>query len=367
MRFPCRRQESESSVVIVCPMRYGPPWNEGVANLSRRLVRHFVSTGGDVSVLFPYVPGMETRPEASAGERLVPIRTVSNRLARSLFWVQVALVLLIRRKPRGVLLLASARPTLRLRVALLQLVAGGRVAVYIPGLASPKVVPGHSLKAKWVFVGSPFLQRYFPTSVCVPPLAAEQLAAAHGQRPETPSSEFRLLYLGAAEKARGLEYLLEGLVFASYLAYTPLSLRLALNGHGDYSGDTVREMIDCMGLTGSVILDGDVDLIEAYGWAHAVVIPRASEMRMAFPLRLIEALTMKRPLIVTDACDMDQLLQGAGIGVPRCDSLAVGRAIAALADDDELFETCVSACDSALQRIRALGSFDTIYEAMTDG
>ena len=78
--------------------------------------------------------------------------------------------------------------------------------------------------------------------------------------------------------------------------------------------------------------------------ADVVVIPRNRPFRMAFPLRIVESLVMRRPLIVTTVCDMHKLIQGCGIAVEPGDPQGLAGAMIELAVNKKLYQECQKNC-----------------------
>jgi glycosyltransferase involved in cell wall biosynthesis len=87
-----------------------------------------------------------------------------------------------------------------------------------------------------------------------------------------------------------------------------------------------------------------VDITEVYREADVVVIPRNKPFRMAFPLRIVESLVMRKPLIVTTVCDMHKLIQGCGIAVEPHSPERLAEAMIELAANEKLYRECQENC-----------------------
>src|SRR5262249_44130400 len=148
------------------------------------------------------------------------------------------------------------------------------------------------LQADRVVVGGSYLRPFFPTALDLPPLSPH--LNPHRQRDArqaAPSAEpRRILYLGHMEAVRGVHTLIAA---AALLATRDCSLTLAWNGHGspEYRERIVTQ-IARLGLQDRVRwLGGTRAPSLLYRNHDVVVIPRAADERMGFPLRLVEALS----------------------------------------------------------------------------
>lgn len=123
-------------------------------------------------------------------------------------------------------------------------------------------------------------------------------------------------------------------------------------------GDVARHR-----LAGSVRWLGAVsDLAGLYRQHDVIVIPRASEERMGFPLRLIEALSYGRPVVVSDIGEMPVVAAGCGIVFPRRDADRLAAALDALLGDVALYRRCARQAYHTAARYASAGTVPRLIE-----
>jgi glycosyltransferase involved in cell wall biosynthesis len=202
------------------------------------------------------------------------------------------------------------------------------------------------LRADRIVVGGSYLLPLFPGAVNLPPLSPHlnrqrRLEAA---RPFVATPGRRILYLGAMEAVRGVHTLVEALAL---LRHRPTggdySLTLAWNGHGSPQyRQRIEAEVTRLGLAGSVRWLGVVnDLARLYRQHDVVVIPHTSKERMGFPLRLLEALSYGRPVVVSDTGEMPLVAAGSGVVFPRRDADGLARSLHTLLEDPDVYQRCV--------------------------
>lgn len=119
---------------------------------------------------------------------------------------------------------------------------------------------------------------------------------------------------------------------------------MALNGYGTHDPNDLIQLIAQLGLEEAVDLRGYVDIRKVYQEADVVVIPRNKPFRMAFPVRIVESLIMRRPLIVTKVCDMHKLIRGCGVAVEPGRPEELAEAMLELATSRKLYQECQENC-----------------------
>ena len=344
-------------VLIALGNIYGPPWKEGVANLARRLVSYLETQGDTVQVV-----GLAWSEQDSLN---------GKQLKDSLWGLRWHLLKDMVRQARQfapdlVFLFTSCSSGLGLKTFLMRAMSGRPLVAYISGLYPP--VPGYKvlLSSDKVLVGSPFLQRYFPHAPVIYPFAPVHLKV----NPSAPSSEKQaprdpirtFLFLGAWEPERGVEDLLQAVALAR--EQVAVRLILALSGYGTGDPRGLLAIVERLGLQEAVDIRGLVDINRVYREADVVVIPRARPYRMAFPVRIIEALLMHRPLIVTTVCDMHKLIEGCGLATSPQDPTSLAQAMVTLATDSELYRRCVAQCAVLARRYDSERSLSKLYQEM---
>jgi glycosyltransferase involved in cell wall biosynthesis len=119
-------------------------------------------------------------------------------------------------------------------------------------------------------------------------------------------------------------------------------------------------------LGGLVKIEKEVDICKAYQETDLVVIPRASKTKIAFPLRIIEAISMSTPLVVSDICGMKELIDGCGLAVRPRDGLSLANAIKTMLTDDLVYFKCVESCKERYREINPQLQLKRIYEEVSN-
>ncbi len=161
-----------------------------------------------------------------------------------------------------------------------------------------------------------------------PPPAAPAALAALRARHRLPARF--LLYVGALERRKGLDVLLEAFTNARSRG---MQAGLVLAGDGELAG-----RLDAPG----VVLTGrlpDVDLAALYGAARATVLPSLLE---GFGFTPLESLAAGTPAITSDLPSIRETLGEAGLFVAAGDVAAMAEALLAVDRDDALCARLVS-------------------------
>jgi glycosyltransferase involved in cell wall biosynthesis len=223
------------------------------------------------------------------------------------------------------------------------------------------------MAADKLVVISPYFLKWFPQASVVYPFLPIDLACVKAKGDRSKEKEvFHFLFLGALEKERGIETMLEGFAAALRRSERPLFLSLAWNGYGDYTLHYIQTLLSHLGIRKEVRIHGIVDRVQAYSKCDAVLIPHTSETRMAFPVRILESLHMRKPLIVTDAYEMGGLINGCGLEVKRGDIEEMAEAMIRLGNDPELYQECVRKCDTLLEAYNSDRSLTQLYKCIVE-
>jgi glycosyltransferase involved in cell wall biosynthesis len=312
-------------VLIVC-FHYGPPWNEGVKNIVRVLHQQLQERGVECTVLAEY------------GERKDPAPKSFLSLLRqkAAFWRRAA-----RTAREGgydvIHLMSSITSVAGVKSFVLRRLSGVPVVAHFTGRGERVAGYRALLSADRVFVGGEYLKPYFAGSVSLPPLTPYM--GEEGAEPIAPPAR-RLLFLGAMEEVRGVHHLIEALrILRDDLGHSDFTLTIAWNGYGEAGYDQrIRDMIAERGLERWVSWEvGESDVPALYRGHDLVIVPRAGGTRMAFPLRLVEAMSHARPVVTSDVGEMPRIVEGAGLVYPSGDERALAGAIHALLVDPELY------------------------------
>lgn len=335
-------------------------------NLIRRMAHDFTSRGAQVTVI-----GFET-PMAitcgDAGERVVNVPAPPKWLRigiLSRIWQTTIAWITLRRVPEldVVLLVASVSPILGLRTALLKVGSRKPLAVYITGLGRHRAGYRWGLSADRILVGNEFLQKWFPDAdVLYPflPLNVTRDGASSERRDDT----FNVLFLGSFQPERGVEYLLQAMALVKERTERRIKLIIAWNGGGADNYENIQRLIETLGIRPIIDLRGQVNTSLIYREADVLVIPRASQERMAFPVRIVEALHMQKPIVVTRICGMEDLVEGCGLAVEPRDADALARAILNLVHDEPLRKQLEANCAGAARRFDSRASLDRLFNEL---
>lgn len=327
---------------------YAPPWSEGVRNLIRSLAQDFSGQQLHVTVVCPETPGAIACGDF--GERVVNVAgspAVSPRFRAFVqggVWVSTALAVRhLAAEIDVVLLVASLTSALGQRTVLLRKLSGLPLVIYVTGLGRPRLGYSLGLDTSHTLVGSQFLRRWLPGAGVVHPTLPIDLAL-EGAQPGKGDGTFNVLYLGSFEPERGVQYLLQAMALVREGTERQVRLILAWNGQGCDSYESIQRQIDELGIRPIVDLRGRVDTGPLYGESDIVVIPRASQERMSFPIRIVEALHMGKPLVVSRMCGMEDLVDGCGLAVEPRDAGALAGAMLRLISDTQLREDMIRRC-----------------------
>ncbi|HXH82071.1 MAG TPA: glycosyltransferase family 4 protein [Candidatus Tectomicrobia bacterium] len=337
--------------VALVTSQWGPPWVEGVRNLARRLVAFLEARGTRVTIVAPR-RGRHDRLLGPTARRL-------HLLTSGRFLITAALDAR-RAGADTVLMLASASPLLGVRSWLLHRATGRPVVIYITGRRSMVTGCRTLLRARTVAVNAPVLASLFPGATVVPPFVdPDRLGAGERTgRSERPV----ILFLGAFERCRGVEVLIEAM---SHLpARLNASLVLAWNGVGWQRAASIVRTIGANRSPHTISLVQGADVARLYAQASVMVIPRLTPERMAFPVRIVEAIATSTPLIVTTVNGMDGLVEGCGLAVPPGDARALAAALERLLTDDDLYRRLVAGCREKARMLDSDRSLDMLYRTL---
>ena len=351
-------------VLIIVPQPYGAPWNDGVKNLARALARYLEGCGDEVCVASHSRPSRGDKNHAITG-RSGAITRLSSKIV--LLWNVLSAKKEFR--PDVTLMFASCNSLLGLKTLIVRYLLGKSPLTYVSGLRPPTLGFNLFLVADRVLVGSPFLLRYFPAARVVFPFApvnlrpdAELLAPARQSSFNGVARKF--LFLGTWETGRGLGDLLKATAIAR--ATLPVKLILALNGYGTNDRHALIQLIGQLGLEGAVDLRETVDISKVYQEADVLVIPRSKPFRMAFPVRIVESLIMRKPLIVTKVCDMDKLIQGCGVAVEPGRPEELAEAMLELATSKKFYQECQENCAIRAADYDSRGSMERLRKELIE-
>lgn len=343
-------------VAIISSTPYGAPWNEGVRNLTRRIAHDLVQRGNHVTVITPrpkqaLQPG-ETKENVVYVSRVPELSRLLRGLAQSRSWITSSLA--VRRldpQPDVILLIASVFSTLGIRTQLIKLFCAKPLLMYVTGLGKPRMGYDVGLRADRIVVGTEFLQKWFPEAGVIHPLVPVHLTEPVVSRSGRLEGCFTVLFLGSFERERGVETLLQAIALVKGRTTKRIRLILAWAGLGNKKN--ILDLIEFLQIGSIVDLRGQVDTQEIYAEADVVVIPRISEERMAFPVRLVESLRMNVPVIVSRTCGMEALVEGWGLSAEPGNPESLAQAILLVLNDPLLYRQLQKNCGKAMQKYDA--------------
>lgn len=363
-------------ILIILPNYYGPPWSEGVANIARRLVKHLLDQGHEIEVVCSGLEGADPDRPGEFGEEIHLVPPSKNRRTRFRFRFWRAFLGQVRQvrdtfRPEASLVFSSASRFFSPRARLFRWLLGPSTVFYVSGLNRPLPAPKPFSRAFRVVVGSPFLRRWFPGAPVAHPVTPIHLkpdaSPPAGGRAEGP---FFVLFLGALQRERGVEYLIQAMAVARKMTERELRLTIAVNSREEPLSlapvAEIERLISSLGLDDIVELRGLCDTNELYRAADVVVIPRQEPTKMAFPVRILESVSFSTPLIVSTMCDMGQLVVDCGLVIDPTDPEDLARAIVKLAEDRALHEKLSRGCATALERYDPAASLAAIHSVLME-
>jgi len=358
-------------VAVISSSSYSPPWNEGVRNLTRRLVQDFSQRNTKVTIVTPKANAKQPFDEPSA--RLVEVTGLPEWQGRHTWFTAFSHLFLLLRtswvvrrlkpEPDVLLILASVTSVTGLRTKIYKWASRKPVVLYVTGLSRPRQGYNLGLKADKVLVGSDFLKGWFPGAEVIYPFLPLNVKPA-GDYTREESVPFNVAFLGSFEPGRGVEFLLQAMARVKEKTEKPVHLTIGWNGICTENYPNINELIDKLGIRSIVTIHGQVDTTHFYRQADVLVIPRLSQEYMSFPVRIVEAMAMQTPLIVTRVCGMENLIDGCGLSVAPGDVKGLAGAILELLDNPEMRTEFRQNCSIAIKRFGSQTSLDRLYEIL---
>ena len=326
-------------VMLICP-HYGPPWNEGSKNIVRVLAEGLPEHGVEV-VIYSEKDASQTRHFSSE-------YALSVFMKKPLFWWKAAKEARIQ-KVEAIHLLSSASAILGLKSFIIRRFSGIPLLLHVTGLESPLYGYKWLLTADLIAVGGHYLKRFFPNSLDLPPVSPhvnpecgnQSWQLRLGQKPR------KILYLGAMEPVRGVHTLIDALAaLIKHFGMEDVTATIAWNGYGDRKYlRHIEEKVKEHQIQPHVVWKQTITDLPAFYQAHdLIVIPRASRDRMAFPLRLIEAMSYGKPVVVSDLGEMPRIIGQCGLVFLHEDAGSLAEALERLLSDRSLYKECAENC-----------------------
>lgn len=145
-----------------------------------------------------------------------------------------------------------------------------------------------------------------------------------------------ILFIGRINHKKGTDLLVKS--FAHLLNSGMDAVRLVIAGPDDGQLDEVNSLIAHYGLDDKVLLTGlltEDEVWTAYEDADVFVLPCRVD---TFPMAIIEAARSGTPMVVTETCEMSDLVSGKAAEVVTTDVETIAQAIRKLLSDEQLRE-----------------------------
>jgi glycosyltransferase involved in cell wall biosynthesis len=334
------------------------------------MASEFVQRGISTTVVGPKVP--EAISYGDFGERVINVASTPSvpgglqPLVQSRVWWSAARVIrCLASEIDVVLLMACVTSALGLRTAMLKGLGRRPLVLYVTGLGRPRVGYRLGLSANRILIGSEFLQQWFPGAGIIYPFLSVSMKLDETEMSEQDGDGvFKVLCLGSLEPGRGVEYLLRAMALVRKQVDDRAKLIIAWNGKGGRNYQNIQRLIDELDIRGIVDWRGRVNVSSLYRESDVVVIPRATEERMSFPVRIVEALHMRKPVIVSRICGMEGLVEGCGLAVKPRDAGSLARAILDLAHNTALREQLAENCTQVVRRFDSRVSLDRLISEL---
>lgn len=331
---------------------YSPPWDEGRKNIQNNLVQFLERRGESVFII---------SSSLISGSRSLPPLFYKFPFLRRIETFFIFRNILLKNKIDLLFNMLSAVPFFAMKAWIYEKFLDIPNFIYIPSIKRESIFNHCFLNPRRVFAGGEFINNYFPGSELVYPLLDVDNFRVNGRHISSPSKKKNILFLGAFQEERGLQFLLRAM--ADVVKDHEARLTIAWNGRGDYENE-IRYLIKELDLEPHLTLKGNCLTPELYKEAYVVVIPRilggSLPPKMFFPLRFVEAIASQTPLIVSDIYDWAKSIKKCGLVVPPGDVNALKRAIIKMITDETLYQSCVDACASQLENYHP----DRILEKM---
>lgn len=170
-----------------------------------------------------------------------------------------------------------------------------------------------------------------------------------------------LLFLGRISKIKGTDMLVE-----AFSRIKSINAQLVIAGPDDGQLNEVQESVKRMSLEKKVFLPGLLhgsDVLAALRDADIFLLPSRSD---AFPFAVIEACLMSTPMVVTDQCEIAELLENRVAEVVPFDPDAFALAIDRLLCDEERLRRYRANCKDLLKNSFSISAvvdqLDAVYK-----
>jgi len=319
--------------IAIISKNYHPPWNEGVKNITREIVEYLRSKMDIVEVI----------TNRKSGSNIFTFLNFCIKRIKKL-------------NPDVIFYISSVSPILGLKTFFLKKMTHTPFVLYVTG--NRKFISGYNilLRADKVLVNCNYLKRFFRSSSIIYPIAR-----SIPRKQMSLNRENNVLFLGAFEKSRGVDYLIKAI---SRIKNIPgLKLIIAWNQHGsDYN--KIKKLIKKNRISHITEVKGNIDINKFYSIAKVIVIPRTSKERMSFPLRVIESFSYNTPVIASNIVGLPEAVGKAGILVRPKDEKALSGAIKAVLTNDKIYNKLLINCKVQLNKFDKTRNLEKLYKVL---
>jgi glycosyltransferase involved in cell wall biosynthesis len=173
-----------------------------------------------------------------------------------------------------------------------------------------------------------------PNGYSVDGFRSEQYRGCFRNYYNIPDDEQIILFLGRINRKKGTDLLVEA--FAAMTPEDRRNTRLVIAGPDDGQLDEVKALVQAYGLSQQVLITGLLsgdDVTAAFVDADIFVLPCRTD---TFPSTLLEACQAGTPIVLTETCEMAELLDGTAATVTPVDPPSIASAISNLLHDNQL-------------------------------
>ncbi len=341
---------------------FKPPWNEGTKKILKNIADYielkndnFFIISDEVINSFRKLPGFITKIKLFKKLETIFIyrRVIKQQGINALFKV------------------TQGKTYLGIDCFLTELFYRIPYYIYITSMEHSIFKYNFLLNQNKVFVGGKFLKKYFPDSHQIyPPIDLNEIIFLDKMNCEKfKNGKKVILFLGAFQQERGVDILINA-VSQLYMK-SSLQLILAWNGYGDLENH-IKYLIKKNDIESITTILGTKNINGLYNSADIVVIPRIIgadiEQMMYFPLRIIEAMAFKKPIVVSNIYELDKEIDGAGITCTPGSVEELKNALEKLITDQAFYDKCSEKCGMLFQEVfHPLKSLSTIHEVLHKG
>lgn len=349
--------------IAIIIKNFKPPYDEGTKKIIRVLIEYLESKRDKIIVI---------SDEQIESQRSLHNKFRNIKLLRKMETFFIYRKILKEQKVDVFFAIEQGKTFLGLKCFLWELLFRVPYYIYISSMNNQFKKYNLLLNQERVFIGGTFLKKYFPNACQIfPPIDLNSIDLQYEKNKSRNWSNIHrkkkvILFLGAFQKERGLEILIEAV--SQLKDRDDIKLILAWNGRGTLLS-RIRSLIKEKKIETITTILGSTDINDLYRQAHILIIPRITGrdmgQKMFFPLRIIEAMAFRKPIIVTNLYDWDKAINGSGIAVKAGSAIELKTAIEKLISDEQFYNSCSEECERLFKEVyHPLKSLSKIYDVL---